>query len=59
MYEKETDAKLRRFWADSKKMWQFFSNLYGQMARLWTNRGGCAIFCPKRCNIFVFCILFN
>jgi len=33
-----SDAKLRRFYTDSKKKRQIFFNLYGQTTRLWTNR---------------------
>lgn len=51
------DAKLRRIWADSKKMCQSFFNLCGQTKDLWPNRVVSAIFCPKRCNILDFCIL--
>ena len=32
------DAKLCRFWADSKKIRQIFSNLCGQTFKTWTNR---------------------
>ena len=34
-----SDAKLRRFDADSKKLRQIFFNLFGQTSELWTKRG--------------------
>ena len=38
---------LRRFSSDSKKNPGFFSNLYGQMPHLWTNRGKKPKSCPS------------
>ena len=40
-------AKLRRFSANSKKLPQFFFNLYGQTPDLWTNRRNPLKNCPK------------
>jgi hypothetical protein len=40
------DAKLRRFLADSKKLIQIFSNLYGQTRNLWTYNGNRPKSCP-------------
>ena len=45
-----SDAKLRRISADSKKNFQFFSNLCGQTPDLWTNRRNELKICPKHKN---------
>lgn len=44
-----SDAKIRRFYTDSKKKRQIFFNLYGQTNDLWTNRGNNHKRCPKIC----------
>ena len=41
-----SDAKIGGFSADSKKMHQIFSELFGQTPRLWTNWGKLPKSCP-------------
>ena len=53
------DAKLRRFWADSKKSSKLFFNLCGQTPHLWPNRGKRQKSCPEICFFDIYSYLCN